>query len=326
MSNMNIAETRAPQDGRISLGIGGHIIDFRVSAVRTTYGENIVLRVLDRHKGIRTLESLGLDGDTLDTLHLMMSRPEGIILVTGPTGSGKTTTLYSMLAHLNEESRNIVTLEDPVEYPMPMVRQSQVNSAAKLDFASGIRSLMRQDPDAMLIGEVRDEPTATMAFRAAMTGHQVYSTLHTNSALGAIPRLLDIGILPDVLAGNMIGVMGQRLVRRLCDQCKAPYEPDHAERRLLDLTPDEPATLHRACGCRACNQGYRGRFSLLEVLRFDPDLDDLIARRATQKELTEAALAKGFRTLADDGARHALAGATSLEEVARVVDLTRRIA
>ncbi|MEX0606776.1 MAG: GspE/PulE family protein, partial [Halofilum sp. (in: g-proteobacteria)] len=275
MSDMNIAETRAPQDGRISLGIGGHIIDFRVSAVRTTYGENIVLRVLDRHKGIRTLESIGLDGDTLDTLHLMMSRPEGIILVTGPTGSGKTTMLYSMLAHLNEESRNIVTLEDPVEYPMPMVRQSQVNSAAKLDFASGIRSLMRQDPDVMLIGEVRDEPTATMAFRAAMTGHQVYSTLHTNSALGAIPRLLDIGILPDVLAGNMIGVMGQRLVRRLCDQCKAPYEPGEAERRLLSLTPDEPATLHRPCGCRACgDQGYRGRFALLEVLRFDADLDD----------------------------------------------------
>lgn len=326
MSDMNIAETRAPQDGRISLGIGGHIIDFRVSAVRTTHGENIVLRVLDRHKGIRPLDSLGLDETTRETLHLMMARPEGIILVTGPTGSGKTTTLYSMLAHLNEESRNIVTLEDPVEYPMPMVRQSAVNTAAKLDFASGIRSLMRQDPDIMLIGEVRDEPTATMAFRAAMTGHQVYSTLHTNSALGAIPRLLDIGILPDVLAGNMIGVMGQRLVRRLCDRCKEPYEPGEAERRLMAITSDEEATLHRPRGCSACgDQGYSGRFALLEVLRFDPELDDLIARRSTQKELTEAAIAKGFQSLASDGARHALAGVTSLEEVARVVDLTRRV-
>ncbi len=326
MSDMNIAETRAPQDGRISLGIGGHTIDFRVSAVRTTHGENIVLRVLDRHKGIRSLESLNLDEETRDTLGLMMARPEGIILITGPTGSGKTTTLYSMLAHLNDESRNIVTLEDPVEYPMPMVRQSAVNEAAKLDFANGIRSLMRQDPDVMLVGEIRDEPTATMAFRAAMTGHQVYSTLHTNSALGAIPRLLDIGILPDVLAGNMIGVMGQRLVRRLCDQCKQPYEPGEAERSLLGLPDDQDATLYRPHGCHACNdQGYKGRFALLEVLRLDPDLDDMIARRATQKELTEAAVDKGFVSLATDGARHALAGSTSLEEIARVVDLTRRL-
>jgi len=326
MSGMNIAETRAPQDGRISLSIRGHVIDFRVSAVRTTHGENIVLRVLDRHKGIRTLYSLGFDEETLETLDLMMSRPEGIILVTGPTGSGKTTTLYSMLAHLNQEGVNIVTLEDPVEYPMPLVRQSAVNEAAKLDFANGIRSLMRQDPDIMLVGEVRDEPTATMAFRAAMTGHQVYSTLHTNSALGAIPRLLDIGILPDVLAGNMIGVMGQRLVRRLCDHCKEAYEPGPVERRLLALDEDADATLYRSVGCARCDdRGYRGRFALLEVLRFDAELDDMIARRATQKELSEAAFGKGFRTLAADGARHALAGATSLEEVARVVDLTSRV-
>jgi general secretion pathway protein E/type IV pilus assembly protein PilB len=326
MSNMNIAETRAPQDGRISLSIGGHVIDFRVSAVRTTHGENIVLRVLDRHKGILPLPSLGFDDATMDTLDLMMSRPEGIILVTGPTGSGKTTTLYSILNQLNQESVNIVALEDPVEYPMPMVRQSAVNEAAKLDFASGIRSLMRQDPDIMLIGEIRDEPTASMAFRAAMTGHQVYSTLHTNSALGAIPRLLDIGILPDVIAGNMIGVMGQRLVRRLCDHCKTPYTPDAPERRLLALEPHGDHTLYRAVGCAHCDgRGYRGRFALLEVLRMDADLDDLIARRSTLKELAGAAQEKGFQTLAADGARHALEGTTSLEEVARVVDLTSRV-
>ncbi|MDZ7788243.1 MAG: GspE/PulE family protein [Halofilum sp. (in: g-proteobacteria)] len=326
MSDMNIAETRAPQDGRISLSIGGHVIDFRVSAVRTTHGENIVLRVLDRHKGILPLPSLGFDDATMDTLDLMMSRPEGIILVTGPTGSGKTTTLYSILYQLNQESVNIVTLEDPVEYPMPMVRQSAVNEAARLDFASGIRSLMRQDPDIMLVGEIRDEPTASMAFRAAMTGHQVYSTLHTNSALGAIPRLLDIGILPDVIAGNMIGVMGQRLVRRLCDHCKTPYTPDAAERRLLALEPHGDHTLCRPVGCAQCDgRGYRGRFALLEVLRMDADLDDLIARRSTLKELAGAAQEKGFQTLAADGARHALEGTTSLEEVARVVDLTSRV-
>jgi type II secretory ATPase GspE/PulE/Tfp pilus assembly ATPase PilB-like protein len=323
MSDMNIAETRAPQDGRISLSIGGHVIDFRVSAVRTTHGENIVLRVLDRHKGIRPLSSLGFDDRTMETLDLMMSRPEGIILLTGPTGSGKTTTLYSMLAHLNTESVNIVTLEDPVEYPMPLVRQSAVNEAAGLDFANGIRSLMRQDPDIMLVGEIRDEPTASMAFRAAMTGHQVYSTLHTNSALGAVQRLLDIGILPDVIAGNMIGIMGQRLVRRLCDVCKQPYTPQQAERRLLALDEASAYQLHRPVGCAACEgRGYHGRFALIEVLRLDADLDDLIARRATQKEITAAAHAKGFTALAADGARHALAGATSLEEVARVVDLT----
>ena len=326
MSDMNIAETRAPQDGRISLSIGGHVIDFRVSAVRTTHGENIVLRILDRHKGIRPLSTMGFDSARMQTLDLMMARPEGIVLVTGPTGSGKTTTLYSILAHLNAESVNIVTLEDPVEYPMPMVRQSAVNEAAHLDFANGIRSLMRQDPDIMLVGEIRDEPTASMAFRAAMTGHQVYSTLHTNSALGAIPRLLDIGILPDVIAGNMIGIMGQRLVRRLCDQCKQPYAPDATERRLLALDADAEHTLYRPVGCPACEgRGYSGRFALLEVLRMDADMDDLIARRATRKELASAAEDKGFRPLAADGARHALAGETSLAEVARVVDLTSRV-
>lgn len=326
MSDMNIAETRVPQDGRISLSIGGHAIDFRVSAVRTTHGENIVLRILDRHKGIRPLSTMGFDSAAMQTLDLMMARPEGIILVTGPTGSGKTTTLYSMLAHMNAESVNIVTLEDPVEYPMPMVRQSAVNEAARLDFANGIRSLMRQDPDIMLVGEIRDEPTASMAFRAAMTGHQVYSTLHTNSALGAIPRLLDIGILPNVIAGNMIGILGQRLVRRLCDHCREAYTPDASERRLLTVDDATEHTLYRAVGCPACEgQGYQGRFALLEVLRMDADLDDLIARRATRRELSTAAEEKGFRSLAADGAGHVLAGTTSLAEVARVVDLTSRV-
>ena len=194
ISQMNIAETRAPQDGRISLTLTGRAVDFRVAAQPTTHGENIVLRILDRQRGLVPLDKLGLQDAQLDLMKLMIARPEGIILVTGPTGSGKTTTLYSILNHINSEGINIMTLEDPVEYPMNMVRQTSVNEAAKLDFATGIRSLMRQDPDVILVGEIRDTDTAEMAFRAAMTGHQVYSTLHTNSAIGAIPRLLDIGI------------------------------------------------------------------------------------------------------------------------------------
>ncbi|PZR43751.1 MAG: secretion system protein E, partial [Stutzerimonas stutzeri] len=216
MSGMNIAETRAPQDGRINLVLSGRQVDFRVAAQPTIHGENVVLRILDRQKGIVPLEGLGLAEDHLDLLKLMIARPEGIILVTGPTGSGKTTTLYSVLNHINSEGVNIMTLEDPVEYPMALVRQTSVAESAKLDFANGIRSMMRQDPDVILVGEIRDTDTAEMAFRAAMTGHQVYSTLHTNSAIGAIPRLLDIGILPDLMAGNIIGIVAQRLVRRLC--------------------------------------------------------------------------------------------------------------
>jgi general secretion pathway protein E/type IV pilus assembly protein PilB len=327
MSNMNIAETRAPQDGRISLNISGRLVDFRVSAQPTIHGENVVLRILDRQKGIVPLDQVGLDDAQLDQLKLMIARPEGIILVTGPTGSGKTTTLYSVLNHINEEGINIMTLEDPVEYPMAMIRQTSVAEAAKLDFANGVRSMMRQDPDVILVGEIRDADTAEMAFRAAMTGHQVYSTLHTNSAIGAVPRLLDIGVLPDIMAGNIIGVIAQRLVRRLCPHCKKPYQPEAHETRLLGLASDAPApTLYRASGCEHCEyQGYRGRQAIMELLRMDADLDELVARRATMREVKQAALAKGFRTLAEDGLRRAREGSTSLEEVGRVVDLTERM-
>lgn len=326
MAGMNIAETRAPQDGRISLTISGRPVDFRVAAQLTTHGENIVLRVLDRHKGIVALDKLGLADDRLQTLRLLMARPEGIILITGPTGSGKTTTLYSMLNFLNNEGVNIMTLEDPVEYPMSLIRQSSVNVAAKLDFASGIRSIMRQDPDIILVGEIRDEDTADMAFRAAMTGHQVYSTLHTNSALGAIPRLLDIGVLPDILSGNIIGVLAQRLIRKLCEHCKEEYAADDLEKRIIGVQPQDSISVYRAKGCNHCDQqGYKGRLSIMEILRLDQDLDELIARRATTRELTDAAKQKGFKTLADDGVRKILQGITSIEEVSRVIDLTGHI-
>jgi type II secretory ATPase GspE/PulE/Tfp pilus assembly ATPase PilB-like protein len=327
MAKMNIAETRAPQDGRISATLSGRVIDFRVSSLPTTHGENLVLRILDRQKGIVPLDKLGLEEGQLELLKRMIARPEGIILVTGPTGSGKTTTLYSILNHINSDGVNIMTLEDPVEYPMTLIRQTSVAEAAKLDFANGIRAMMRQDPDAILVGEIRDQETAEMAFRAAMTGHQVYSTLHTNSAAGAFPRLLDIGIVPDILAGNIIGILAQRLVRKLCRTCRQSYDPDVRERRLLGMAPTEPIALFRSVGCEQCDyQGYKGRQSILELLKIDAGIDELVARRATAREILTAARANGFKTLADDGVRLVKAGVTGLEELMRVVDLTDRMA
>jgi type II secretory ATPase GspE/PulE/Tfp pilus assembly ATPase PilB-like protein len=328
MAGMDIAETRAPQDGRISLSLSGRPIDFRVSTMPTVHGENIVLRILDRQKGLVELHKLGLESRVLDTLRLMVARPEGIILVTGPTGSGKTTTLYSVLGHLNTESVNIMTLEDPVEYPMGQIRQTTINEAVRLDFATGVRAILRQDPDIILIGEVRDEETASMAFRAAMTGHQVFATLHTNNALGAVPRLLDLGIRPDIMAGNIIGVIAQRLVRKLCNQCKEAYEPSELECRVLGLADDAARPLiYRAKGCIHCdNQGYRGRTAVQELLRFDRDIDGLIAASATIKEITTVAVEKGFTTLAEAAVNRVLEGMTSIDEVSRVVDLTERLA
>ncbi|CAN4265307.1 PulE Type II secretory pathway, ATPase PulE/Tfp pilus assembly pathway, ATPase PilB [Methylophilaceae bacterium] len=326
ISGMDIAETRSPQDGRLNMNLCGRPIDFRVSTHPTIHGENIVLRVLDREKSIIPLERMGLRTSTLAQLKLMMTRPEGILVVTGPTGSGKTTTLYSLLSHLNDETVNIMTLEDPVEYPVSMMRQTSVAEVNKVDFANGIRSIMRQDPDIILVGEIRDQDTATMAFRAAMTGHQVFSTLHTNSALGAFPRLTDIGISPDIMAGNIIGVVAQRLVRVLCPQCKEPVKPTDEERKILGVKRNEAIQIYKHKGCKRCNQtGYRGRMAILELLRIDSEMDSLIARRAHLDELRKMALDKGFTTLADDGVRRILEGYTSTEEVMRVIDLTDRL-
>ena len=326
ISGMDIAETRAPQDGRLNMNLCGRPIDFRVSAHPTIHGENIVLRVLDRERSIIPLERMGLRTSTLEQLQLMMTRPEGILIVTGPTGSGKTTTLYSLLSHQNTEAVNIMTLEDPVEYPVSQMRQTSVAEVNKIDFANGIRSIMRQDPDIILVGEVRDADTATMAFRAAMTGHQVFTTLHTNSALGAFPRLLDIGISPDIMAGNIIGVVAQRLVRVLCPHCKESAKPSDDQRKILGVKVNEAIQIYKHKGCKRCNQtGYRGRMAIMELLRIDSDMDSLIARRAHFDELRKVALDKGFNTLADDGVRRILEGYTSIEEVMRVIDLTSRI-
>jgi len=324
MAEMNIADTRIAQDGRISLGISGRNIDFRVSSQPTTWGENIVLRVLDRQKGIVEMKNMGLRDDMLTRLQIMMSRPEGILLVTGPTGSGKTTTLYSMITEINSPDINIMTLEDPVEYPLPMIRQTSVNEAAKLDFATGIRSMMRQDPDVILIGEIRDRDTAEMAMRAAMTGHKVFSTLHTNSAIGVFPRLMDIGISAEILSGNIIGVVSQRLVRQLCD-CKKEKQINETEKMLLGFS-DDVTTVCEAVGCSSCNYiGYRGRFALMEVLRMDTDLDEMLVNQSSMNEFRDAAVEKGFVSIQDDAARWVADGRTSLEEVTRVIDFTGRL-
>ena len=326
MSNMNIAETRAPQDGRISLQIRGHNIDFRVSSQPTTHGENVVLRVLDRAKGIVPIEKLGLHDDALKALKIIMARPEGIILVTGPTGSGKTTTLYSMLNYVKSEQVNIMTLEDPVEYPMDLIRQTSINEVLRMDFANGIRSLMRQDPDIILVGEIRDPDTAEMAFRAAMTGHQVYSTLHTNSAIGSIPRLLDIGVHTDIMTGNIIGIMGQRLVRKLCKKCASSRPAEAIEKQLLGVDESTEATIHDANGCDHCeNTGYKGRVAIMEVLRFDDVIDEMIAERVTIGKMKAYLKTQGYQTLADDAVRRVLDGDTTLDEVTRVIDLTDRL-
>ncbi|MGH8752506.1 MAG: GspE/PulE family protein [Burkholderiales bacterium] len=326
ISGMNIAETRAPQDGRLSLNLNGRPIDFRVSTQPTIYGENIVLRVLDREKSIISLDRMNLQKQMVATLDAMLARPEGILILTGPTGSGKTTMLYSLLSKLNNETVNIMTLEDPVEYPVTMMRQTSVNEVAKIDFANGIRSIMRQDPDIILVGEVRDRETAEMAFRAAMTGHQVFTTLHTNSALGAFPRLMDIGIPPDIISGNVIGVLAQRLVRLLCSRCKQAYFPNQEEIQLLRLPSDSKVKIYKSVGCKHCqSKGYKGRMALLEILQMDGDLNELVARRATARELKTAALQKNFRTLAEDGIQRVLEGLTSLAEVSRAVDLIGRL-
>jgi type II secretory ATPase GspE/PulE/Tfp pilus assembly ATPase PilB-like protein len=323
ISGMNIAESRAPQDGRLSLTLYGRSIDFRVSSLPTLHGENIVLRVLDREKSIIPLERMGLPETTLRRLLHAIARPEGLVIVTGPTGSGKTTTLYSLLAHLNREEVNIMTLEDPVEYPHPLIRQTSLTELSKVDFAGGVRAIMRQDPDIVLVGEIRDQEAAEMAFRAAMTGHLVFTTLHTHSALGVFPRLVDMGIHPTIMAGNIVAVIAQRLVRRLCPHCKHAYSPTPDE--LAILNNQSPPMIYRAKGCIHCAyKGYRGRLPLVELLLMDEDMDEAILRGATPRELADMAAVRGWKRLAEDGLERVRSGDTSLTEIGRVVDMAKR--
>ena len=323
LSELDLTEQRIPQDGRMTLIVHGRRIDFRVSSLPGTHGENFVLRILDREKGIVPLDALGLDKDSYDELKIMMGRPTGIMLVTGPTGSGKTTTLYSILNELNDIGVNIMTLEDPVEYPMSLIRQTPVNEEIGMGFAAGIKALLRQDPDIILIGEIRDAETAEMSIRAAMTGHQVFATLHTNSAIGAIPRLLDIGVSRSIISGNLIGIVAQRLARKLCKHCKEPYEAEEFEKQLLSISDGDGSQLYKAKGCDKCNGvGYKGRLAVLETMRFTTEMDELLLDGASQHAILEKAIENGFSTMAQSGIRWVKQGETTLEEISRVVNLT----
>ncbi len=321
MAGIDISETRAPQDGHFSLEIANSHIDFRVSVQPTNYGENIVLRILDRNRRLVGLEQLGLADHDVGVIKTLMHRPEGIILVTGPTGCGKTTTLYAMLSTLNTLEKNVMTLEDPLEIPLDAILQTSVNKAVDLDFASGVRSMLRQDPDIIMVGEIRDLETAEMALRAAMTGHQVYSTLHANSAMAAIFRLLNIGLRSDMLAGNIIGIMAQRLVRKLCTQCRIPMAPDPFVGSFFQHPPGVP-TIYHAGGCRVCDDtGYSGRTCIMEQLVIDDEFNDLISLNAPQAEFRRLAREKNVRIMADSGKKLVLDGVTSVDEVARVLGL-----
>ncbi len=325
MAGMNIAETRNPQDGRFGLMALGREVDFRVATQPTVHGENVVLRILDKSKSLVPLESLGFSEHNLSELKKAIKRPEGIVIVTGPTGSGKTTTLYSILNYINGIDVNIMTLEDPVEYQLPLIRQSNVREGS-LDFSTGIRSLMRQDPDIIFIGEVRDEDTAIMAVRAALTGHQVYTTLHTNDALGAIPRLSDIGVPAHLIAGSLIAVLAQRLARKLCTHCKEQSPATAEECRIMGVSEIKPPMVYHAKGCERCGfKGYKGRTAIVEILRMDKGMDDLIATHATRSQLLEYATARGYQTMMQDGIAKVLSGEIDVAELMNTVDLTERL-
>jgi general secretion pathway protein E len=322
MAGMNIAEKRLPQDGRIRIRLAGKDVDIRVSTVPTAFGERVVMRLLDRSETILQLNELGLVGRKHELVSSLIKQSHGILLVTGPTGSGKTTTLYAALSKINTVDKNIITIEDPIEYQLHGVGQIQVNPKIELTFANGLRSILRQDPDVIMVGEIRDVETAKISIQAALTGHMVFSTLHTNDSCGAVTRLLDMGIEPFLVSSSVVGVMAQRLVRRVCQACREPYRPTLEELRQLNLSTDslEGATVFRpGAGCADCKQtGYRGRTGIHELLLVDDDVRNLIMKAADSATIRRAAQAKGMNSLREDGAEKILAGQTTAEEVLRV--------
>ncbi|MDX1607363.1 MAG: type II secretion system ATPase GspE, partial [Candidatus Competibacterales bacterium] len=317
MANLDIAEKRLPQDGRISLRIAGRPVDVRVATLPSGHGERAVLRLLDKSAGRLDLGQLGMNGSDRQRLERLLGRPHGILLVTGPTGSGKTTTLYAALSHLNDRVRNIMTVEDPIEYYLDGISQTQVNTKVELSFARGLRAILRQDPDVVMVGEIRDLETAEIAVQASLTGHLVLSTLHTNSAVGAITRLRDMGVEPFLLASSLIGVVAQRLVRRLCPHCKRLHPAGEGERRLLVL--EQPLTLHTPVGCEHCaHSGYRGRIGTFELVAIDAELAGMIHDNAGEHALERHARRHGPSIRADCRDR-VLRGETSMEEFVRVL-------
>ncbi|GAB7386580.1 GspE/PulE family protein [Bacillaceae bacterium] len=320
LGNLNIAESRLPQDGRFELDIDRRKVDIRISTLPTVHGEKTVLRILDLQNAIKNIEHLGFSAENLQKFKRMLSIPYGIVLITGPTGSGKTTTLYSALSRLNGEEVNIITIEDPVEYQLEGINQVQVNTAVGLTFAKGLRSVLRQDPNIIMVGEIRDVETAEIAIRAALTGHLVLSTLHTNDAVSALTRLIDMGIEPFLVASSISGIVGQRLVRRICSRCKVPVAPAPEEAELLRQHGLAAETLYKGSGCPDCNQtGYRGRMAIQEVLVPDEKMREMILARSADSEYRRHAKAQGFATMLQDGLAKAAAGETTVSEILRVI-------
>ncbi len=318
MAKMDIAEKRLPQDGRISLKIAGRPVDVRVSTIPAGHGERVVMRLLDKQAGRLNLEQLGMDRETLKEVDRLIHKPNGILLVTGPTGSGKTTTLYAALTRLNDKSRNIMTVEDPIEYYLEGIGQTQVHPKVQMTFARGLRAILRQDPDVVMVGEIRDLETAEIAVQASLTGHLVISTLHTNTAVGAATRLRDMGVEPFLLSSSLIGVLAQRLVRVLCPDCKQPYLPAAAELKDFEMSADDSLEIFRKSGCEKCNfQGYMGRTGIYELVEIDDHLQSLIHNGAGEHELESYARSRSA-SMRQDGWRRIKSGETTIEEVLRV--------
>ena len=324
MGQLNIAEKRLPQDGRIRIKLAGRDIDIRLSTIPCTFGERIVMRLLDKATTILDLPEIGMSTRDMELMDQVIRRSHGIVLVTGPTGSGKTTTLYAALSRINTPDLNILTVEDPVEYQIRGIGQMAINPKIGLTFAAGLRSFLRQDPDVILVGEIRDRETAEIAIQASLTGHLVFSTVHTNDAASAVTRLVDMGVEPFLVASSLTAVMAQRLVRRLCSECREAYRPTAEELREVGLTPEAVAragnpTIYRAKGCESCGgNGYRGRTGIYEMLMVDDDIRQLALKNVDSNSMKKAGVAKGMRTLLDDGARKVLAGETTLAEVLSV--------
>ncbi|KJY82579.1 general secretion pathway protein GspE [Vibrio neptunius] len=318
MAKLDIAEKRVPQDGRISLRIGGRAVDVRVSTMPSSHGERVVMRLLDKNATRLDLHSLGMTPANHENFRRMIERPHGIILVTGPTGSGKSTTLYAGLQELNSNERNILTVEDPIEFDIDGIGQTQVNPKVDMTFARGLRAILRQDPDVVMVGEIRDLETAQIAVQASLTGHLVMSTLHTNTAVGAITRLRDMGIEPFLISSSLLGVLAQRLVRTLCSDCKEAYEADKETKKLFDVKQEEPLVLYRAKGCEQCNQkGYRGRTGIHELLVVNEQVQEKIHSEAGE-QVIEKTIREHTPSIRDDGLSKVRQGITSLEEVMRV--------
>jgi len=318
MAKLDIAEKRLPQDGRISLLVAGRAVDVRVSTIPTGQGERVVLRLLDKQAGRLDLEHLGMRAKSLEILERIINRPHGILLVTGPTGSGKTTTLYAALTSINNRKRNIMTVEDPIEYHLDGISQTNVNNKVDMSFARGLRAILRQDPDVVMVGEIRDLETAEIAVQASLTGHLVLSTLHTNSAVGSVTRLRDMGVEPFLLSSSLLGVLAQRLVRKLCNDCKQPYQANEVDCKRFGFDVTNPPTLYKANGCAKCNyQGYRGRSGIYELVEIDDKLRTMIHDGSGEHHIESYARTTS-PSIRQDGIDKVLAGETSVEEVLRV--------